>query len=71
MNSVYSNISGVMIGVWVILHAFSSHETIKTFQSFFLFGKWKYNNVNKIYEFIYLKMFDEKDINFITMKKLS
>ncbi|AQS09671.1 hypothetical protein CLOBY_18020 [Clostridium saccharobutylicum] len=71
MNVAYSNISGGILGAWVFLHAISSKEIFKVCPSLFLFGKMKYNNFNKIYEYIYLKKFEENDIDFFVKLKVS
>lgn len=71
MNGAYSNISGGIISAWIFLHAMSSKEILKVFPSLVLFEKMKYNNFNKIYEYIYLKKFEENDINFFSKLKVS
>lgn len=67
---LYSNLAGFIMALWWILHITSFNDMYKMIPSHLLFRKCKYSDVNKISSYIFLKIYEEKDSEFITKLKV-
>lgn len=66
----YSNLSGFIMASWFFLHITRLTTYHKIFQSYFLFGECRHYSSNKIYEYLFFKIYEEKDVNFINKLKI-